>query len=163
MAEGAEPESRGGSRRVRRIATNLALVAFGAFMLVESARMRFGSTRNPEPGFWPVIVSGLFLGLTLLLLVTERDEKDYGDLDASSAAVALAVLSLGLFIFFFGRYGFIVPAFLLMLYWLRSLGGESWRLSVAGAALLVAGFHLLFVQMLGVPFPDGMLAVLLGR
>ena len=163
MAE--RPESEGGEqpRRGLRLGTNVAIVAFGVFILSEALKMPFGSTESPGTGFWPVMISGAFLFLALLLLVTERDSRDYAAIRSSSGIVGLAVLSLGIFIFLFSRYGFVVPGFLLTVFWLRSLGAESWRLTIATSTLLVMSFYLLFVQILDVPFPEGLLAGLSGR
>ena len=76
MAE--RPESEGGEqpRRGLRLGTNVAIVAFGVFILSEALKMPFGSTESPGTGFWPVMISGAFLFLALLLLVTERDSRD---------------------------------------------------------------------------------------
>jgi len=159
MAERTGPEVAGKSRRALRIGTNVAIVAFGIFVLAEALKMPLGDPANPKAGFWPVMISGTFVFLAVLLLFTERDDKDYVANDSSSGGIGLAILSLGLFIFLFSMYGFIVPGFVLMVFWLRSLGRESWLSTIATAVLLVAGFYILFVRILEVPFPEGLLGV----
>lgn len=159
MAERAGPEAGDKSRRALRLGTNMAIVAFGIFVLVEALKMPLGDPENPKAGFWPVMISGVFLFLAVLLLITERDNRDYAAIGSSSGIVGLAILSLGLFIFLFSRYGFIVPGFVLMVFWMRSLGGESWPSTIVTSILLVAGFYILFVRILDVPFPGGLLGV----
>lgn len=159
MAERAGPEAGDKSRHAWRIGTNVAIVAFGIFVLVEAMKMPLGDPENPKAGFWPVMISGVFLFLAVLLLITERDNRDYAAIGSSSGIVGLAILSLGLFIFLFSRYGFIVPGFVLMVFWMRSLGGESWPSTIVTSILLVAGFYILFVRILDVPFPGGLLGV----
>lgn len=150
------------SRSRLRIGTNLTIVAFGIFILVEALKMPVGTPENPEAGFWPVMISGIFLFLAVLLLVTERDNDDYAVVGRSSVIVAAAIASLALFVVLFSIFGFIVPGFILMVFWLRWLGHESWRATIVTSILLVAGFYILFVRILDVPFPEEILAHLGG-
>jgi len=49
--------------------------------------------------------------------------------------------------------GFEIPSLLLCAVWLRFLGGESWRSTVAVSVVTVAAFHVLFVELLSIPLP----------
>ena len=49
--------------------------------------------------------------------------------------------------------GFEIPALLLCLVWLRWLGGESWRTSIAVSVGTVAVFYVLFLYGLRIPLP----------
>jgi putative tricarboxylic transport membrane protein len=72
------------------------------------------------------------------------------------------VVSVAVFILLFQALGFIIPALLTFLFWLKFLGGESWVVSGLLAVLFTAGFYVLFGQVLAVPFPDDVVAALWG-
>ena len=49
--------------------------------------------------------------------------------------------------------GFEVPSLVLMVIWLRFLGGESWRMTAVVSVVTVAAFYALFVLALSIPLP----------
>jgi putative tricarboxylic transport membrane protein len=46
-----------------------------------------------------------------------------------------------------------VPTLLVMVIWLRFLGGESWRMTAVVSVVTVAAFYALFVLALAIPLP----------
>jgi putative tricarboxylic transport membrane protein len=58
--------------------------------------------------------------------------------------------------------GFLLPAFLMLLLWLRVFGREPWRWALGLALAGSAGLYLLFDTALGVRFPDDVVAGLVG-
>lgn len=75
---------------------------------------------------------------------------------ATPALFLSSALAAGLLI---GALGFDLPAFAFIACWLAALGGRGsplWRrcaVSLALAAVVVAGIHLIFVQLLRAPLP----------
>jgi len=65
----------------------------------------------------------------------------------------LGVLSLGVFVVLFDVVGFQIPTLLLFVFWLKFLGGESWRTTLIISMLSTIGFYVLFVTLLGIPLP----------
>lgn len=59
-----------------------------------------------------------------------------------------------MFIVLFQEIGFLVPAVLMLLVWLRLFAREPWRWALPLAVIGAVVFHLVFVEALGVPFPD---------
>ena len=57
------------------------------------------------------------------------------------------------FAFLLPVIGFEIPALLLSIVWLRFLGGESWRSTIAVSVGTVAAFYALFLYGLGIPLP----------
>lgn len=116
-----------------------------------------GSLREPGPALWPVIV-GIFVAvMSLNLWLTERDDTEYEQFTNRSKLVALGAAATAIFIVIYTYVGFIEGGFLLMLFWCRFLGKETWRLSliVAAAASLLG--YLIFGELLGVPLPSAIL------
>jgi putative tricarboxylic transport membrane protein len=117
-----------------------------------------GQLNRPGPAMWPTVVGTGLVVTSVVLFFKERDNSDYEPFTRQSGRVALGAGSVAVFIILYGLVGFIVASFLLLTFWCRYLGRESWRLSltVAGAVTLV--FYVLFGQLLGVPLPVGLVA-----
>lgn len=146
--------------RLHRIAP-LLLLALGAAAVVGSRRLGLGELTAPGPGLWPFIVSVLITGTAAALVLVDPAE-DYERWSLGSVRIVAGLVSLGVFILLFQALGFVVSAFLMLLLWLRVFGGESWRWSLGLAAGGTAVMYLLFVEALGVPFPDGLVDAVIG-
>jgi putative tricarboxylic transport membrane protein len=134
----------------------------GIFGLVYSYTLGFGAPAQPGPGFWPFIASGVVVAASIVLLLTEHSGEQYERLTARARFIGYGVASVAVFILLFQLLGFILPALLTFAFWLRFLGGESWRMTALLSVLFTAGFYLLFDQLLRVPFPDDVLEVFWG-
>jgi putative tricarboxylic transport membrane protein len=116
-----------------------------------------GDLREPGPALWPVIV-GIFIAvISLNLWLTERDDTEYEQFTSKSKLVALGAAATAVFIVIFTYVGFIEGGFLLMLFWCRFLGKETWRLSLVVAAATSVLGYLIFGELLGVPLPSAIL------
>lgn len=123
------------------------------FVMLQSLDLGLGSLSAPRPGLWPFAVSIALLGTTgVLLLGWSR----FGDCDAwggGAARAAVGAASLVPFVLLTPHIGFEIPAFLLLVFWMKVLGGESWRVSLPVALGAVVAVHLTFVEALGVSLP----------
>ena len=140
------------SKHLYRIAP-LVLLLFGAVAMLQARDLSLGQLDAPGPGLWPFIVAGL-LTLTALVLLFIDDPADYEPWTRGTAGIALGLISLGVFIVLFQEIGFLVPAVLMLLFWLRLFAREPWKWAVPLAVIGAVVFHLVFVEALGVPFPD---------
>lgn len=129
----------------------------GIFGLVYSYTLGLGDPSQPGPGFWPFIASFAIVVASIALLITERSGEQYEPLTARARFIGYGVVSIVAFIVVFQLLGFIIPALLLFVFWLRFLGGETWGMTVLLSVLFTAGFYILFDQLLGVPFPQDVL------
>ncbi|SOD98996.1 tripartite tricarboxylate transporter TctB family protein [Blastococcus haudaquaticus] len=112
-----------------------------------------GDLREPGPALWPVIV-GIFTALiSLNLWLTERDDTEYEPFTSRSKLVPLGAIATAIFIVIYTYVGFLVAGFLLMAFWVRFLGRETWRLSLVVAAATSLLGYLIFGELLGVPLP----------
>lgn len=132
-----------------------------AYQLFSSGSASLGEFTQPGPGTWPLLVSGVMVASSVIVLLTERGE----DVEAFTGRIKLIGLgfaSLALFVVLFPYLGFILPGFLTLAFWLRYLGGESWRMTLLLSVLLTAILYVLFVPLLGVPFPEDAVSLLWG-
>lgn len=138
--------------RLRRLVT-LLLVAAGVSAVIGSWQLSLGELNSPGPGLWPFIVS-VAVTIAAVALVLFPDAAVPESWTRRTAAIAGGVGSLCVFVVLFEAIGFLVPAFLMLLLWLRVFGREPWRwtvpLALGGAVVL----HVVFAGLLGVPFPD---------
>lgn len=131
----------------------VVLLVTGIAAVIGSWRLGLGELTNPGPGLWPLVVS-MAVTITAGILTVIPDTEAYEKWTRRTTLLAGGVLSLVVFILLFTAIGFIVPAFLLLLLWLRVFGEESWRLALTLALGGTAVFYVGFAVLLGVPFPD---------
>ncbi len=110
-----------------------------------------GSLTAPGPGLWPLVV-GLVLAISGAA-VALRPGDDAEPIGRDAWIVAVACLSLALYTLVIEIVGFEVPTLLLLAFWLRGLGRESWRTTVlvsVGATVVV---WVVFILALDVALP----------
>lgn len=152
-------------RRRRRIwvevGGKVVLAVVGAAVVLQSLRMGIGSLAAPGPGLWPGVAGAALLGFSAYLLAFERGAEPE-PFTANSWKVPVALLSLAVFGVALAYLGLMGPVVVLMVVWLKFLGGEPLWLSVVLACAASVALHLLFVKALGVPFPRDVLLVVTG-
>jgi putative tricarboxylic transport membrane protein len=153
-------QSRGVRGQLHRIGPLLVL-AVGVAALAGAAGLSLGSLTAPGPGLWPFVVALLLTGTALVLVVVD-DPEDYEPFTRGSARIAGGLAGLAVFVAAFEVIGFLLPAFLMLLLWLRVFGREPWRWAVGLALAGSLGLYLLFDSVLGVRFPDDVVAGLVG-
>lgn len=139
----------------------LLVAIFALWAALKARELKIDSISHPGPGMWPLIVATV-MGITALLLVWLDIREDYESWDRRSVRVIWAVVTLGVFVALFPILGFVISAFLILFVWMKFLAKESWRLalllSVVGALVL----NYIFVDLLAVPFPPGLLTITAG-
>lgn len=143
------------TKHLHRLAP-LVLLLLGVWAMLQARDLSLGELSAPGPGLWPFICAGL-LTLTAALLLFIDDPEDYEPFTRGTVGIVLGLVSLGIFIVLFEEIGFVVPAFLMLVLWLRLFAREPWKWTLPLAVAGALGFHFLFVEGLGVPFPDGIL------
>lgn len=124
--------------------------------------MAVGSLTDPGPGFWPrVLIIGLIVTSLLGLCVDLTDGIEPFDKTGTLRMLA-GFAALCLFVLVFQNTGMILAGMLLLMLWLKGLNGESWRLSVLISVVGPFLTYLLFVEALGVRFPEDLVASLWG-
>jgi hypothetical protein len=146
-------------------------IAGGALIyLFEAWKLPFGSVRNPDIGFMPLLIGFLVLGLCLILLAGEilkppREKKKEVDLfdedeKEESAGLRKPMILAGAVIvypFAFVYLGFVPATVLLTTLSLRVMEYRGWFWSLGIAVVITLVAYLLFGVWLHVNFPKGIL------
>lgn len=125
---------------------------------------------------WAIGIPMLVLALVQVILdlkgVTAKQSADATpmdfqftkDVDATTARKRAITMFAWLVGFFFAIWllGFPIAIALMMFTYLKFQGGESWVLSITLTIIAWLFFYSLFVRLLNLPFPDGLLMTWLG-
>ena len=142
--------------------TPLTLIVLGVVGMVLSYNLGLGSMMSPEPGFWPFATFSA-VALTAILIIPTDRAGDYDRWDRRTLRVFAGISVLIGFVVLFEPFGFLIPATLLAVTWIRFFGRESWSTSLICATTGCVALFLLFDVVLGVPFPEGPEAILLDQ
>lgn len=134
----------------------------GLVLAIYSWSLPLGSLSNPGPGLWLFVCSLVLVVSSMAILWADRPRGDYETYTKGVRRVALGTASLCVYVALFYSFGFILPSFLLLVFWLRVLGGESWILTLSVTLASITGFYMLFDQALQIPFPQGALVSIAG-
>lgn len=148
--------------RRSNIAVSLCLLGLAGIILLEARGLTFGSIRTPQTGFFPVLLAGLLLVLSLLLLgqalhqsatepslwrVGSESWKRIGSTFVILAGFALVLESLG----------YLISTFVLMVLLLRAIDPLKWNVVIAVALSTSLVSYLIFAWLLNIPLPQGFL------
>lgn len=132
----------------------LALIALGAFAIVEIRALPIGSLRQPGPAYFPIVLAVALMGFGTLLLAFSGKGAKIGDLGWEEARHALLiVLGAGVAIYLLMRAGYVITIAALLLYLFAIVARRHWAASIVVAAGLAAGTFALFDLGLRVLLP----------
>jgi putative tricarboxylic transport membrane protein len=140
------------------------LLGLAGFILFESRKLNFGNFRVPHTGFFPKILVGLLLLLSLACLaqtlrdkaIEQRAEKipTEGWLRIGATLATLIGFALVL-----EWLGFLLSTFFLMVLLLRAIEAPKWSKVIVVALVTALISYGLFAWLLGVPLPAGVLGI----
>lgn len=131
----------------------LVALAVGVGGTVLAVDYGLGSLARPGPGLWPFAISVVITVLAAVLLAVGRRLEDSVSFSRASVLPAIGVLTFVALGVLMPLIGFEIPSLLLCVVWLRFLGGESWRSTIAVSVGTVAVFYVLFLYGLSIPLP----------
>jgi putative tricarboxylic transport membrane protein len=129
----------------------LAALAVGIAAALGARDLGLGSLTDPGPGLWPLVVSGVLVIAGAAVAVRPGDDAEAIGRDAWTVVVACATLVA--YTAVIGVVGFELPTVVLLAFWLRVFGAESWRMTFAVSVGATAVVYAVFVLALGVALP----------
>ena len=138
----------------------------GIYVIGSGIRLGFGDWHEPGPGFIAVVSGSLLLCLSAFwLLMTllkkwgmEAQRKFFKEPD-SPKKVLLTVLSLAGFALFIKGAGFMISSFLFMIFLLRAVEPQKWRITILLSLTVTVLCVIVFQLWLQVQFPEGPLSI----
>ena len=160
----------GKNRRYEKI-TAFILFGFSLFYFLSSLGMKMGTTRNPSPGFIPLITGSLLLLCTAAYLIRVLRPKPGGREEAKAPPrggknylAIFGILGCTLAYPFLLEYGKFIASTFAVAYIMLVLLKPSRSLFPFFLALgMAVGSFLIFSLLLGVALPSGFLEELLFR
>jgi hypothetical protein len=151
--EPAAPDRPPAAGPVTNLVTAAVVVILGGAAFAGSLRLGVGAPSEPRPGTWPALVSAALVVLGVVLAARARHTGDAERFTHTGVLVVAAVATMAVFVGVIGIVGFEIPAAVLAFVWLRFLGRESWRMSIAVSVTTTVACYLLFVAALDVTIP----------
>jgi putative tricarboxylic transport membrane protein len=140
------------ARRQNIIAAGVPLV-IGIVAAVMSWQLGVGTLADPGPGLWPLVVSVVMAIIAAVLVLQSRPTGAEEKFTREALIVVVAVVSLLGYALLFERIGFEIPTVALLVLWLKVLGRETWRATIAVSLVSTTAIYLLFITGLGVSLP----------
>jgi len=150
----------------RDLVSSLFFLAVGVLFIVGSFSHSVWSRFGPGPGFFPFLLGIGFSILSLLLFIVsifrkeqkedELPESDSLNLSAIHKTIIYLCLLLG-FLLLFDPLGFLLTIFLFMIGSSLLFSKRSLKLSLSVSVLTPILTYVIFVRLLGVQLPAGVL------
>jgi hypothetical protein len=134
----------------REVVAALVIVALGLFMAMEAQRYPFGVPQRMGPGFFPVVLGFLLVGLGTAIAIEVRRTKT-SPVPNPIRPFVMIIGGIVAFALILPRWGLLPATAALVL--LSAAGDRPFRpVAACGTALvLVIGGYLLFVKAFGLP------------
>ncbi len=141
--------------------SSLVWITIGVVVVVESAKLKFGSLYAPGTGFLPRLTGVVMVVLGLASLVQDwrqhaAAKRAPSPTPAQWAPVAKATGALVAYSLLLGPLGYAVATLLFMGFVFRFGARRNWLPSVIAAVLSAALSYVLFGLWLKVPLPPGL-------
>jgi putative tricarboxylic transport membrane protein len=144
---------------------SVLLILTGIGVIIESIRLKVGTLRGPQPGFFPFVGSILLIALSLALLIRSRRGGETSqhprEVFGEVRRPAILVAGMGIYAGVLDPLGYLISTLLIAAVVLRVLGVRSWKVLSLGSLGLSVGTYLLFARILGIDLPPGILEGLL--
>lgn len=137
------------------------LLALMVASCVMSLELGLGTLASPQAGMWPFITSLLSALLVCALLVVPNLAAE-GTEQVSRAqwhSLLLALPALTSYPVLLGLLGFVIPTAIVSFYWLRVVTRQSWQRTLVWSTVMTTSMYVVFVNLLAVPFPYGILPI----
>lgn len=153
--------------RAAEITTSTILFAISALVIYEAIRLGFGwGIEGPQPGFFIFWLGAGLAACTLAsiiqtLLASSVPWRRFFPTAAWSEVLRVLVPMTGA-ILLMEVLGFYIASMLYLGFFMRWVGGSSWKLLVAVALLFAVSHYVVFEKWFLVPLPKGLLEAYIG-
>ena len=134
----------------------LVFLAVGVLIVLGTRNLRFGSFFRPGPGLFPLCLGVLLIIFSVISFFVSNPEKlpklSWG-LIPRSAVYVIGILFA--YRFSLPLFGYSLSTLLMFIFLLKVVGGRSWLPTVVWSVVITGVSNLLFIQALGVLFPEG--------
>lgn len=140
----------------------LFFLAVGIVFAVYSQSVDIGTMEEPGPGFLP-LWAGVLLGIMSAVLIVKAFFQKYGAGEAFFAEhdswkrVCMVVGSLVAYNFLLVPLGFVLTTFCFVAFLVKCIFPQPWLRTTVTAVLSTAGAQIVFVNLLELQFPKGLL------
>lgn len=140
---------------------------FGLVTAILSLQMPIGTLRAAGSGLFPLCLGILLMGLSVgyigkVLWGAKEKEKEQICAPEGPGSPLVVVAFLGIIALatlLLNTLGYAIVSFLLMAALLRLLGLKRWLLNLSLSVLTAAGSQTVFVYLLKIPLPEGILRI----
>jgi hypothetical protein len=149
-------------KRYDRIAAAFLVVAGAAAAFHSWWNLKLGTFRQPDSGFMPFGASLLLMAMSLLWLAGSRGSDERPEPFWERGAWRKPLLALGFLIGYavlMEPLGYVPSTLLFALAWQLLVERERWMKGTVIAAASTAAMYVMFVYLLGVPVPAGVLGI----
>lgn len=141
---------------------SLIMIVFGLYIAFEGYRLKLGTFHEPKPGFlifWAgIILTGLSIALLIQTFLSGGEDKRTLWKGIQWTKVIKLMAALIAFALVFKWMGFFLSTFLLLLFLLKGLEPQRWRVALAVSIITIVLCYLVFGVFLEFRFPAGILA-----
>jgi putative tricarboxylic transport membrane protein len=139
----------------------LLLIALGAFVAIKAWDWPYLTKDGPGPGFFPLWIGGLLVGLSVLLIALQySDARKAGKAPPATnwkgaRPVLVGWVALMVAVALLKPAGFAVAYALLAAFLVRVVFRQSWFAALMVSVVSAAAFWLVFAKLLRVQIPAG--------
>lgn len=146
--------------------SSLALLAFGLLVAFGATRLSVWRGDEPRQGFFPLLIAVVIVCLSLLNLIRslalirsqERRPQEKRHWHAGLGRVLTYLVLMLLYFALLDKAGFLITSVLFLAVMLKHTERQTWNTTATIGLLAVATGYGLFVYLLKVPLPKGLLA-----
>jgi len=146
--------------------SSFCLLGLGLLMALQVRRMTIWSGAGPQEGFFPLLISVIIVGLSLLIfvksLISSREERS--EIKEKQMKEEVSAFRVSLYIMLMLAYallvkwaGFLIASALFLFLVLKYIERQRWWITIMMGSASVIISYLLFVYFLGVPLPMGLI------
>ena len=137
--------------------SGLVVFFFAVAIFWQGRGLSFGSLHAPGPGFFPALIAGVLVILSLFLIIPGGKKVNEGNPISVPSLIRMFVVFVALvaYFFFMEYLGFVIISFLLMAFLFLRVARQKWYVAFSSAVICIGLAYLLFDILLKSNLPKG--------